>query len=145
MKLDSGFPWFSIIFLEPGLFNSCKCKLHLFDWHSGWWVWNSWHRPGWWSCVAGKCQQNNEAKRNMTCYAMLFENENQLDTSLVTSFFVDANQIERIFSGQMDQCLVVYILANLLHLKFSLKPLKASNRVCDLPRLVWWGLGTGHA
>lgn len=87
--------------------------------------------------MAGKCQQNNEAKRNMTCYAMLFENENQLDTSLVTSFFVDANQIERIFSGQMDQCLVVYILANLLHLKFSLKPLKASNRVCDLPRLVW--------
>lgn len=129
-------PWtWSVQFLQ--------CKLHLFDWHSSWWVWNFWHRSGWWSCVAGKCQQNNEAKHNMSCYAMLFENENQLDTSLV--FFVDVNQIERIFPGQMDQCLVVYILANLLHLEFSLKPLKASNRVCDLPCLVWWGLGTGHA
>ena len=78
--------WFAMVFYNlPWTWSVqfLQCKLHLFDGHSSWWVWNFWHRSGWWSCVAGKCQQNNEAKHNMSCYAMLFENENQLDTSLV--------------------------------------------------------------
>lgn len=73
----------------------------------------------------------------------------------ITSFFADVNQIERIFPGQMDQCLVVYILAicftwNSLWSLGRLQTEFATYHVWygedwkwDMPRSVWVKIGLG--